>query len=151
MKKILIIVICLLIITGCSKQELEENKIPDDTLMLELIKTTGCKNQATEYYQKKGQDRKVYFVCLDEIYIKKENTKQITLEYHFDNVNQSFDASIDQLINQMEMVDVYKDGGTKMYRGNNYRMLVCNTIDGNKDVYFGDMNLEYENDYCQEK
>ena len=151
MKKILFIVICLLMITGCSKQELEENKIPDDTLMLELIKTTGCKNQATEYYQKTGQERKVYFVCLDEIYIKKENTKQITLEYHFDNVNQSFDASIDQLMNQMEMVDVYKDGGTKMYQRNNYRMLVCNTTDGNKDVYFGDMNLEYENDYCQEK
>ena len=148
MKKILFIVICLLIITGCSKQELEENKIPDDTLMLELIKITGCKNQATEYYQKTGQERKTYFVCLDEIYIKKENTKQITLEYHFDNVNQSFDASIDQLINQMEMVDVYKDGGTKMYQGNNYRMLVCNTIDGNKDVYFGDLTLEYENDYC---
>ena len=43
---------------------------------------------------------------------------------------------------------MYKDGGTKMYQGNNYRMLVCNTIDGNKDVYFGDLTLEYENDYC---
>jgi hypothetical protein len=91
--------------------------------------------------------RKV-FVERGAVFVKKENTKQITLEYHFDNVNQSFDASIDQLINQMEMVDVYKDGGTKMYQGNNYRMLVCNTIDGNKDVYFGDLTLEYENDYC---
>ena len=151
MKKLLFIVICLLMITGCSEQELEENKTPDDTLILELHKTTGCKNQVKEYYQKTGQERKVYFVCLDEIYIKTENSKKTTLEYRFDNVNQSFDASIDQLINQMEMVDVYKDGGTKMYQGNNYRMLVCNTIDGNKDVYFGDMNLEYENDYCQEK
>ena len=151
MKKILFTILCLFIITGCSNRELDENKIPDDTLMLELVKITGCKNQATEYYQKIGQERKVYFVCLNEIYIKKENTKQITLEYHFDNVNQSFDASIDQLINQMEMVDVYKDGGTKMYRGNNYRMLVCNTIDGNKDIYIGDINLEYENDYCKEK
>ena len=151
MKKILIIVICLLIITGCSKQELEETKAPNDTLILELVKTLGCKNQVTKNYQKTGQERKVYFVCLDEIYVKTENSKQVTLEYRFDNVNQSFDASIDQLINQMEMVDVYKDGGTKMYQGNNYRMLVCNTIDGNKDVYFGDMNLEYENDYCQEK
>jgi len=148
MKKFLFIFIGLLMITGCREHELEENNAPDDTLILELVKTENCKNQVTEYYQKIGQERKVYFVCLDEIYIKKENTKQITLEYHFDNVNQSFDASIDQLINQMEMVDVYKDGGTKMYQGNNYRMLVCNTIDGNKDVYFGDLTLEYENDYC---
>ena len=148
MKKILFIVICLLIITGCGKQELEETKTPNDTLILELVKTPGCKNQVTKNYQKTGQERKVYFVCLDEIYVKTENSKQVTLEYRFDNVNQSFDASIDQLINQMEMVDVYKDGGTKMYQGNNYRMLVCNTIDGNKDVYFGDLTLEYENDYC---
>lgn len=151
MKKIFLIIICLLMITGCDKQELNENKIPDDKLILEIVKITGCNNRVTEYYQKIGQDRRVYFVCLDEIYVNRENTKQITLEYHFDNVNQSFDASIEQLINQMEMVDVYKDGGTKMYQGNNYRMIVCNTIDGNKDVYFGDMNLEYENDYCQNK
>ena len=151
MKKILFIVICLLMITGCSEQKLEETKTPNDTLILELVKTPGCKNQVTKNYQKTGQERKVYFVCLDEIYVKTENSKQVTLEYRFDIVNQSFDASIEQLINQMEMVDVYKDGGSKMYKKDNYRMLVCNTIDGNKDVYFGDMNLEYENDYCQEK
>lgn len=148
MKKILFIAICLFIVTGCSNQELEGNNILDDTLMLELVKTAGCNNQVTEYYQKTGQDRKVYFVCLDEIYIKRDNTKQITLEYHFDNVNQSFDASIEQLINQMEMVDAYKDGGTVLYQGNGYRMLVCKKEGGPRDVYFGDITLEYENDYC---
>ena len=105
MKKILFIVICLLMITGCNDQELNENNSPDDTLILELIKTTGC-------------------------------------------INQSFDASIEQLINQMEMVSAYKDGGTVLYQKDDYRMLVCNTLDGNKDVYFGDITLEYENDYC---
>ena len=148
MKKILFVVICLLLITGCSKQELEENKTLDDTLVLELVKTTECNNQATEYYQKTGQERKTYFVCLDEIYIKKENTKQITLEYHFDNVNQSFDASVEQLINHMEMVAAYKDGGTVLYQGDGYRMLVCKKESGPRDVYFGDITLEYENDYC---
>lgn len=76
MKKILIIVICLLIITGCSKQELEENKIPDDTLMLELIKTTGCKNQATEYYQKKVKIEKyILYVWMKFISRKKIQSK----------------------------------------------------------------------------
>lgn len=149
MKKILFIIVCLLIITGCNNQKLEENKIPDDTLILETVKTVGCKNQVTEYYQKTGQDRKVYFVCLDEIYIKKENTKKITLKYHFDNINQSFDASIEQLINQMELVGTYYDGGSKMYQKDNYRILICNTLDKNKDVYFGDDTLEYEENYCK--
>ena len=148
MKKLLFIVICLLMITGCGKQELNENKTPDYTLMLELVKTAGCKNQVTEYYQKIGQDRKVYFVCLDEIYIKTEKSKKITLEYHFDNLNQSFDASVEQLINHMEMVAAYKDGGTVLYQGDGYRMLVCKKESGPRDVYFGDITLEYENDYC---
>lgn len=149
MKKILFIIVCLLVITGCDKQELNENKISDDTLTLKLIKTKGCKNQAVEYYQKTGQDRKVYFVCLDEIYINRDNTEQMTLEYHFDNVNQSFDASIEQLINQMELVGTYYDGGSKMYKKDNYRILVCNTLSENKDVYFGDDTLEYEEGYCK--
>lgn len=146
MKKILFIVICLLMVTGCSNQELEENKTPNETLILELHKTKGCKDQVKEYYQKTGQERKVYFVCLDEIYLKLD--KDITLKYHFDNVNQSFDASVEQLINQMETVAIYKDGGTVLYQRDSYRMLVCKKEGGPRDVYFGDITLEYENDYC---
>ena len=148
MKKIFFFAICLLMITGCSEQKLEETKTPNDTLILELVKTPGCKNQVTKNYQKTGQERKIYFVCLDEIYVKTEDSKQVTLEYRFDNVNQSFDASVDQLINQMEMVAMYKDGGTVLYQRDGYRMLVCKKEDGPKDVYFGDITLEYENDYC---
>ena len=55
MKKIFFIAICLLIITGCGKQELEETKTPNDTLILELVKTPGCKNQVTKNYHKKCQ------------------------------------------------------------------------------------------------
>ena len=33
MKKLLFIVICLLTITGCSNQKLEENKTPNDTFL----------------------------------------------------------------------------------------------------------------------
>ena len=149
MKKILLILVCLLMITGCSEKELNESETSDDILKLELVKTTGCKNQVTEYYQKIGQDRKVYFVCLDEIYIKMENAKQLTLEYHFDNVNQSFDASVEQLMNQMKMIAAYKDGGTMLYQRDDYRMLVCKKEGGTRNVYFGDMTLEYEDDYCK--
>ena len=149
MKKILLILVCLLMITGCSEKELNESETSDDILKLELVKTTGCKNQVTEYYQKTGQDRKVYFVCLDEIYIKMENAKQLTLEYHFDNINQSFDASVEQLMNQMEMIAAYKDGGTMLYQRDDYRMLVCKKEGGTRNVYFGDMTLEYEDDYCK--
>ena len=156
MKKILGILyigILLLGVTGCDEHTFLEKDLIDDNnhLKLELVKTIGCTDLVTEYYQKQEQERKVYFVCLDEIYIKRENTKQITLEYHFDNVNQSFDASVEQLINQMEVVDFYKDGGTVLYQRDDYRMLVCKKEGGPKDVYFGDNTLKYQEGYCVNK
>ena len=36
-----------------------------------------------------------------------------------------------------------------MYKKDNYRMLLCNILDENKDVYFGDETLEYEENYCK--
>ena len=150
MKKILLIIVCLFILlTGCSRQEKNEIEIFDDSLRLELVKSIGCSNKVFEYYQKNGHDRVVYFVCLDEIYVKRENTKQITLKYHFDNINQSFDTSIEQIIEQMDFVDVYYDGGSKIYRKDDYKILVCNTLDGNRDIYFGDISLEYKEEYCK--
>jgi len=150
MKKLLFIIICLLMTTGCNDQELSDDNEQEygDYFSLEIIKTEGCKNQVTEYYQKIGQDRKVYFVCFDEINYKITRGKTITLKYFFDNVNQSFDASMEQITEQMELVDIYKDGGTVLYQKDNYRVLVCKKEGGPRDVYFGDITLEYENDYC---
>ena len=40
----------------------------------------------------------------------------------------------------MERYIMY-DGGTKIYKGNKYEAIVCNTSDGNNDVYFGTINI----------
>ena len=97
---------------------------------------------------------KVWFYGIDSLQIMDEN-------------NNYFDLKSALLYNQLKLNDVksylelqYKngnieryilsDGGTKIYKSNKYEAIVCNTIDGNYDVYFGkkDMVELLNNNYC---
>ena len=42
------------------------------------------------------------------------------------------------------------DGGTIIYKNNNYSVIFCNTLSGNKDIYFGPINLIdiLDGNYC---
>ena len=113
---------------------------------LSINKTENCTNQIKEYYT--YQDRTIYFVCLDEINVISKNTK-MSLKYHLENVYQSFDDSIEEIVKDIENIDYLKDGGTKIYHHPEYTIIVCNTLYGNKDIYFGDNRLKYEEEYCK--
>lgn len=54
------------------------------------------------------------------------------------------------------MLEEYDDGGSKLYQINEdnkvdekVNMLICNTLDGNTDVYFGNTNMKFESDFCK--
>lgn len=83
-------------------------------------------------------------MCLDEITID-----GATLKDYFSKTYQTFNDSINSLINNMELIDIYKDGGTRLYKNDTISIIKCNTIDGNKDIYIGDINLEYQENYCK--
>ena len=109
---------------------------------LKITKTKDCDNKVIEYYQ--YEEQKVYLVCLDEIKLD-----DATLKDYFSKTYQTFDDSINNLTNSMKLVDIYKDGGTKLYKNDSIALIKCNTIDGNKDIYIGDTNLEYEESFCK--
>lgn len=109
---------------------------------IKITKTKDCDNKVIEYY--KYEEQKVYLVCLDEIKLD-----DATLKDYFSKTYQTFDDSINNLINSMKLVDTYKDGGTKLYKNDSIALIKCNTIDGNKDIYIGDINLEYEESFCK--
>ena len=113
-----------------------------DNQQIKITKTKECDNQVIEYYQ--YEEQKVYLVCLDEIKLN-----DVTLKYYFSKAYQTFNDSINSLINNMELIDTYKDGGTKLYKNDSIALIKCNTIDGNKDIYIGDTNLEYQENYCK--
>ena len=113
-----------------------------DNQQIKITKTKECDNQVIEYYQ--YEEQKVYLVCLDEITID-----GATLKDYFSKTYQTFNDSINSLINNMELIDIYKDGGTRLYKNDTISIIKCNTIDGNKDIYIGDINLEYQENYCK--
>ena len=61
----------------------------------------------------------------------------------------SIDEAVKPIIDELEQVDMYKDGGSIMYKNNDIAILKCNTVSGNKDIYIGKSNLRYESDYCK--
>ena len=113
-----------------------------DNQQIKITKTKECDNQVIEYYQ--YEEQKVYLVCLDDIKLN-----DVTLKDYFSKTYQTFNDSINSLINNMELIDTYKDGGTKLYKNDTISIIKCNTIDGNKDIYIGDINLEYQENYCK--
>ena len=113
-----------------------------DNHQIKITKTKDCDNQVIEYYQ--YEEQKVYLVCLDEITID-----GATFKDYLSKTYQTFNDSIDNLTKNMEVIDTYKDGGTKLYKNDSIALIKCNTIDGNKDIYIGDTNLEYQESFCK--
>ena len=54
-------------------------------------------------------------------------------------------VTLDDILAKNKNVETYRDGGSKMYYFNQFNILVCNTISGNKDVIVGDTELKIGN------
>ena len=44
---------------------------------------------------------------------------------------------------------VYDEGGSILYTTSSYALLKCNTIEGNRDYYIGNVNMKYESNFCK--
>ena len=151
MKKGIILILIIVLLTGCNKSNLtKEEKINEnmyDFFNINIKESIDCTNKLTKYYEKDG--RKIYLSCVDEIYLKEEILDKNTLNYYLKNTNKSYDEVIQNLVKNIDNVDVYYDGGTKIYKTDKIGILLCNTLDGNKDIYIGNNNLKYKSNYCK--
>lgn len=152
MKKILIILCTLFFVVGCKKENgnINAGKV-NYSYKYDFILKDRCNNEVSEYYNSKNQ--KIYFVCLDEMYIQ-EGDYKITLKDYLHNKN--LETEMQNMTDMMEVNEIYKDGGTTIYRdknkklsSNGFTIIKCNTLDGNKNIYFGTSNLEYIEDFCK--
>lgn len=65
--------------------------------------------------------------------------------------------TLDKIIEELKKYDelndggteIYRDGGTKKYLTEDYTIIKCNTLDGNKDIYIGDKDMKYEEYFCK--
>ena len=82
----------------------------------------------------------IYTNCLDSVYINGMDLEKVLSKGNFD---------IESWIRSLDYVGRFFDGGSIMYQSSNYRILKCNTIDGNKDIIIGPTDMEYEDNFCK--
>lgn len=148
MKKFCLLLCILLLIGGCATKSKDKNEeVPNNALEIEILKKDNCDNNVTEYYTHENQ--KIYFVCLSEIMIPKENC---TLSYYFNQVNKRFEDVLTDLKSSLKEAEIYKDGGTKIYKNDTTTIIACHALleneKYNEDIYIGDENLEFQQDFC---
>ena len=62
---------------------------------------------------------------------------------------------LDELINGLKLAAELNDGGTKIYEdadnytNNGLTLIKCNTLDGNRDIYIGPKDMEYQESFCK--
>ncbi len=148
-KKIILIVamvvVVFLLVILCflnKKQSYEIETIIDNT----------CKDMAKEYYI--DNDITIYSYCLDSIKIEVDNEK-----YELKDYLSSHSEGLSYLINKLEYIETYKDGGTKLYRDNQkisnqgLTVITCNSMIDvdkiNNDIYIGPKSMSYEDYFCK--
>lgn len=134
-----------------------KNKLRKSILMfMFMIGLTGCHEEITDIslnviddcdYKPillvEQNDRKIYTYCLDDITIKL-NDKEENLEKFIKN---DIDA-IDKIVGTLKLEGSFSDGGTKVYNGENITLVKCHTLDGNRDIYIGDQNMKFKENFC---
>lgn len=142
MKKIILLSVLVLCLSGCQK---DNDKILVDGYEITPVGSIECSNE-TPYYI--DDERTVYLACYENINLTKENSKISLSEYLVDNSLDSFISKLDKETKSTTL----KDGGTKVYKSDDFTIVVCNKMtDGmvvSKDVYIG-KDYDKKNDVCE--
>jgi hypothetical protein len=116
---------------------------PDYITNVKITKSEECDNKAKLYYTE--ESRNIYIYCLDQIEIEKENETMQLKDYLWTDPN-----VIDDIITRFtdNNTNSYDDGGTILYKGDEFNLLKCHTLAGNNDIYIGDKTMGYPNNFC---
>ena len=143
---VLIIGILFLVVYYKSNSIKKQINIVIDNYNLSISKINNCNDKVKEYYE--YDNRKVYLVCIDEVDLEKNN-KSLTLKNYLKSNELDFEKNINKIINQLDEYSALWDGGTTIYKNDDITIIKCQTIEGNKDIYIGDANLEKKENYCK--
>lgn len=130
-KKIILVSLLLFGLTGCQEKITEVNSNYAD----------NCEHKAQLLMDQK--DRKIYTYCLDDVTIK-INNKQEDLKSFI----KKDEKAIEKIIDTLELKENYSDGGTQLYKGKNITLVKCHTLDGNRDIYIGNQNMKFKQNFC---
>ena len=111
-----------------------------------IVDNTSEDEKYTKYQEL--SDRIIYFA--NDAYALDTKTKEYIEKTIFDYMlrsdNKKFDEIIESISKNMKEEYFLYDGGTGVYRNKDMTMIVCRTLDGNKDVYFGNSSMDFDDD-----
>ena len=86
MKKLVLLLLIPLLLTGCKEKEKEQDPIIIDGYKIKVEKQEECEEILKDYYEYDG--KKIQISCINEIRLVTELTTQ-TLDYYLDNSNRN--------------------------------------------------------------
>lgn len=94
-----------------------------------------------------NDDYNIYLV--NSIVIYEENNTQMQIQ---DALKNGY-LDRNKIIEKLKLVYALYDGGTTIYKksGENITVILCSTLDGNNDIYFGNYDMNYQESYCKNK
>jgi len=136
MKKVLLLSLCTLFLTGCSvdtsKEQISTLPTGQGFMFEEYDKSSGFK---TIYEYKDG--KKIISEFKEIVYIDHDKDIKSNLAEAITNN----DITIENLIDIMSLTDIVNDGGSKIYKlSDNVWLVACNTLDNNKNFIIGTSN-----------
>jgi len=152
MKKRLMFILLTLIISfillGCSELIEKEDLQNDNNL------NTYKKIRYVILNDEYGELYKIYYYGIDDAIITVDGNN-----YDFEQAILTETLTLDQILLEMELyaelndggTEIYKDSGSRKYFNDSYTIIKCHTIDRNRDIYIGDSEMEYQEDFCEFK
>ena len=155
MKKWICLFVCLFLLGGCStKTEKEEEKKEPSNSAEEMNHPTDdskdtCQGEYSLYVAE--EKRNLYLVCLDDFMMEDKEEEKTLFHYMKEHDYSIQDISMG-FLSFLPIVEDMSDLGITIYRGSleNYGVegeitfIACNTQEGNKDVYIGPGDLDYQ-------
>lgn len=123
-----------------------------NSLDIDLKVASENNNQNIKFKEYLKLDNRTIYLAenVNELFIV-ENKNQTSLKKYIINSTEVVDKSIESITNLLNKQSILKDGGTVIFKNKdkNITLIKCNTIDGNKDIYIGDYNLNFKSNMCK--
>ena len=143
MKKILLLFLMVVCISGCTNTEEEENHA-----LIETVKNEQGTAQEFNKYTTISEDSTVYLEkTLTEVYFNKDSKKQTTIKEFLKN------GSIDEITSVLDTNGSYDDGGSQLYTSEEYdfSVSVCRKFYAkNNDIYIGNFDMYFAAPMCED-
>lgn len=143
MKKILLLFLMVVCVSGCTNTKEEENHA-----LIETIKNEQGTAQEFNKYTTISEDSTVYLEkTLTEVYFNKDSKKQTTIKEFLKT------GSIDEITCVLDTDVSYDDGGSQLYTSEEYdfSVLVCRKFyTKNNDIYIGNFDMYFADPMCED-